>query len=668
MISRLVAAAQLQRHRLPLLFAGPLTAARETFAGVDPICLTLELPTPEGCVGVEQARKLIGQEISGAIIDTDSGVDPDTIGIVAGAVRAGGPVCFVVREPSSPPDSIYLQRFRQILRTDSRVMVVTPEPAAGITTSASSTAGLITGGEPATECQDHAITAVIKVVEGQRRRPTVLVADRGRGKSAALGIAAARLLARDPAPIYVTGYSRRSAEAVFRHAAMLAATPPEGLHWISPDQLLDQSVDCQLLLVDEAASLPVSVLERLIQQYPRMALATTVHGYEGSGRGFLLRFRKSLEHHTRGYRWITLREPVRWAANDPLERVINRLLVLDAEVPLLADGKHEVKASVQIETVDRQSLATDETLLREVFSLLVLSHYKTRPNDLQSMLDNTALTILLARQHDVVIGVALVVAEGGLAADLGNEIATGRRRPGGHVLPELLAITGLSSMVGLKALRIMRIVVHPHHRRSGVGSKLLNHVARLDGDFAGASFALSASLVRFWRRNGYQPLQIGRRQTKQGGSHSATLVRAMAGPAGKGLDAALTSLLANLPTRVGTTLSGLDAAIIRELAVDQPALMHAPDARVVAEVTDMVNAMRDPDSIAGSLTTATVHGTAMGWFTDPLPIIERILLHRDWKAVSGLPGNTGWRQGNQLLRDAFRIYLDHLQASGSNPE
>ena len=73
-------------------------------------------------------------------------------------------------------------------------------------------------GDCQTPEQAQAVEAIKKVATGHRRRPLVLTADRGRGKSAALGIAAAQLLTHGLKRIVVTGPSLASTEQVFQHA------------------------------------------------------------------------------------------------------------------------------------------------------------------------------------------------------------------------------------------------------------------------------------------------------------------------------------------------------------------------------------------------------------------------------------------------------------------
>jgi tRNA(Met) cytidine acetyltransferase len=182
-----------------------------------------------------------------------------------------------------------------------------------------------------------AIEAVEHVATGHRRRPLVLTSDRGRGKSAALGIGAAHLMRRGIERIIVTAPRPDSAEQLFRHASRLLpgarsgryslSTDEAHLVFVAPDELVQTHPPADLLLVDEAAAIPTPMLERMLAQYSRIVFSTTVHGYEGTGRGFAVRFQQVLDHQTPGWRALRLHQPIRWAAQDPLERFVFRALL-----------------------------------------------------------------------------------------------------------------------------------------------------------------------------------------------------------------------------------------------------------------------------------------------------------------------------------------------------
>ena len=165
-----------------------------------------------------------------------------------------------------------------------------------------------------------------------------------RGKSAALGIAAASLFKSGLDQIVVTGPSLLSTEQVFQHSAALLeeASLSRGilewqgrqLRFVAPDELTQamesEKVECDLMLVDEAATLPVPLLETLLRQHSRIVFSSTVHGYEGTGRGFAIRFRKVLDRITPKWRTLHLQQAIRWSERDPLEHLIFSSLLLDA--------------------------------------------------------------------------------------------------------------------------------------------------------------------------------------------------------------------------------------------------------------------------------------------------------------------------------------------------
>ncbi|MCZ7683652.1 MAG: hypothetical protein M5U28_34720 [Sandaracinaceae bacterium] len=119
------------------------------------------------------------------------------------------------------------------------------------------------------------------------------------------------------------------------------------------------------------------LLTQVVLRHPRarIAFATTARGYEGTGRGFVLRFLEWLKTLDRPLASHALSEPIRWAAGDPLERLVFDALLLDAE-PARLELDVDL-AGVRHARLERDALAGDERLLREVFGLLV--HAPTGP-------------------------------------------------------------------------------------------------------------------------------------------------------------------------------------------------------------------------------------------------------------------------------------------------
>ena len=99
------------------------------------------------------------------------------------------------------------------------------------------------------------------------------------------------------------------------------------------------------MLIDEAAAIPQPILLALLQRFPRVLLSTTTDGYEGTGQGFVLRFLRELSRRDPGWQRLTLDAPVRWTANDPLERWLYRSLLLDAQEPAV-DSDADISEAV----------------------------------------------------------------------------------------------------------------------------------------------------------------------------------------------------------------------------------------------------------------------------------------------------------------------------------
>ena len=518
-LRRLVASglcsARQRRHRLALLLAGSASWCRlaaEVCLAANPgqgVWLT-DGPGPDDRRPLAAGTRLLGEELDYLVYDAHAGFDPDGFGAATGALRGGGLLLLLTpplplwphlpdpqarRVTVAPfhPDQLshrFLSRLARILVTSAGLIRIEegvpipesppapwrlgPELAADPGRSARDLDRLCR-----TEDQRQAVAAILRAARGRARRPLVIVADRGRGKTAALGIAAGELLGGGMRRILVTAPRLSAVEPLFHHATTRRpeAQAAGQLRFQAPDALCQAPEPADLLLVDEAAAIPAPLLECLLQAYPRLVFATTIHGYEGTGRGFEVRFRHALERLTPDYRRIELQTPIRWAAADPVEALVAQALLLDANPAADARVMAAQPCNVEPLRFDRDALARDEATLSQLFGLLVLAHYQTRPLDLRHLLDGPNLQVHALRHSGQIVATALVAIEGGIAPDLATDIYQGHRRPQGHLLPQTLsAHAGLADAPTLRWARIVRLAVHPAVQGRGLGRRLLQWI------------------------------------------------------------------------------------------------------------------------------------------------------------------------------------------------
>jgi N-acetyltransferase 10 len=158
-------------------------------------------------------------------------------------------------------------------------------------------------------------------------------------------------------------------------------------------------------------------------------MASTINGYEGTGRSLSLKLLQQLREMSRPasalsmpttaandeasaskkgaggsgqlagtvartLKEINLTTPIRYGAGDPIEKWLNQLLCLDATLSVpskktLQGCPHP--STCELFSVNRDTLFSfhpaSEVFLQRMMSLYVASHYKNSPNDLQLMSD-----------------------------------------------------------------------------------------------------------------------------------------------------------------------------------------------------------------------------------------------------------------------------------------
>ncbi|WP_320837455.1 GNAT family N-acetyltransferase [Zhongshania sp.] len=522
-----------------------------------------------------------------------------------------------------------------------------------------------------TPSQTATLAAIKTVVTGRAKRPLVIRSDRGRGKTSVLGLAVAALFAsedNDCRRVLITAPSFAAVKGAFEHlAAVLPAAQwrddscfvgPCCFTFLAFDAALKNRDDWDLLLVDEAAALPVAGLRTLLLRYPRIVFSSTVHGYEGSGRGFDIRFKAILDAERPQWRRQNLDEPIRWAADDPLEHALNALFLLNAEPRPSDDNRDELTVRV----VDCEALCDDD-LLRQVFGLLVQAHYQTTPQDLQYLLDGDAVIIIASRGSSV-LGVCQLLPEGGFAEGLAAEVIKGRRRPAGHLAAQRLAHCSAESryLTG-QSWRINRIAVAADWRRQGLGRAMLTtaeHVARSRNiTYLSSSFAADPQVINFWLAQGFAPTYFGSRRDSASGLYSLIVVKGLSPQ----LEADAARLASQLNNDLRFSLASVYAGLSADLLIVLLASTRNPASLVPTSAVVVAKRYCDGELIfeqaAASLAQLCLVCDLRA-VSDADLAVARLLLGHNWTGIADQFGLTGKAEIELNLKRIFKQLISTL--------
>ncbi|KAI2620693.1 DUF699-domain-containing protein, partial [Hypomontagnella submonticulosa] len=377
-----------------------------------------------------------------------------------------------------------------------------------------------------TKDQAEALVTFVDAISAKTLRNTVsLTAARGRGKSAALGVAIAAAVSYGYSNIFVTSPSPENLGTLFEFVfkafdalnyqdhtdySIIQSTNPEfkkaivrvnifrnhrqTIQYIRPQDahVLGQA---ELVIIDEAAAIPLPLVRKLLGPYT-VFMASTISGYEGTGRSLSLKLIKQLKEQAatsvaqdgetrspRSLKEVTLTEPIRYGKGDAVEKWLNSLLCLDV-TPSKPKGNFPDPSECQLLHVNRDTLFSfhpvPERFLRQMVALFVTSHYKNSPDDIQLMSDAPA--------HELFVLTSSTIQENGLPEPLcviqialeGNiskqSVMAGLergQRAAGDLIPWLVSQQFQDDFASLSGARIVRIATHPDCVKMGYGSKAL---------------------------------------------------------------------------------------------------------------------------------------------------------------------------------------------------
>ncbi|GAA5886428.1 hypothetical protein JCM5296_001903 [Sporobolomyces johnsonii] len=397
--------------------------------------------------------------------------------------------------------------------------------------------------------QAKAILTFTDAITSKSLSQTVsLTAARGRGKSAALGLSIALAVLHSYSNIFVTSPSPENLKTLFEFIFkgfdklgweehldydIVQSTNPEWkgavvrvnifrqhrqtIQYIQPQDyhVLGQA---ELVVIDEAAAIPLPLVRSLLGPY-LVFMASTINGYEGTGRSLSLKLLQQLREMSRpssalsapsalggedgqkgsasgssstltavrSLKEIKLSTPIRYAPGDQIEKWLNSLLCLDATIAVpskktLQGCPHP--STCELYYVNRDTLFSyhpaSEVFLQRMMSLYVASHYKNSPNDLQLMSDAPGhhLFVLLPplKEGDNTLPDPLVVLQVALEGNISKQSVLDNlsrgKMAGGDLIPWTISQQYQDDdFASLSGARIVRVAVHPDYAKMGYGSR-----------------------------------------------------------------------------------------------------------------------------------------------------------------------------------------------------
>ncbi|OTA16078.1 methionine tRNA cytidine acetyltransferase [Xenorhabdus vietnamensis] len=540
-----------------------LTVSAHTSDAIDPI----------KSIDPTKAVSLLGREFLHGIFDATKGFNAEALAILAGTLKAGSWLVMRVpiwsQWPEQPDeDSLrwnelagttltpnFIRHIQQQILAFPEVLLwrqgiplqMPPLPQTG--------AWQMPDGTP-TANQQSILEELLQATRGV----WVITAPRGRGKSALAGM----LVRYWQGKCWLCAPAKITTEVIRRYSDISDLAEHKSLQQDPPFWAVDSLLkychaknggqknksDIDWLLIDEAAAIPMPQLTELIRHFPRVLLTSTVQGYEGTGRGFLLKFCAALpDCHIR-----ELKTPMRWAENEPLEAWLdNALLFNDRQ---LFDDKQSVydtclseersskaaflsekspsEEKLYFHPIHQSEWLQNSTLLRQFYGLLTSAHYRTSPLDLRRLMDGNGMTFLAAisrssEHKPQLIGALWMVNEGGLSQTLAHEIWAGRRRPRGNLVAQSLAAhSGFPQAATLRSQRVSRIAVQAQYRRRGIAQHLIiqqcREASKQKLDFISVSFGYAAELWAMWQKCGFQLVRMGTHREASSGCYTAMAV------------------------------------------------------------------------------------------------------------------------------------------------
>lgn len=525
----------------------------------------------------------------------------------------------------------------------------------------------------------------------------VVVANRGRGKSASVGIALSSMIAQSYLQttkftrVVVTAPELSNTQILFefirkglrlRHVKyrtikqdnLVTEVRLSGKFTVSyspPSEVLAET-KTNLVVVEEAAALPTEKIKAIIQISAKKVLISTIHGYEGTGRGFQYKIIHTLKRQKRiQFKIFSLITPIRYLRGDLIEQLLNETFLLDVELEF---------SEIKYQDINRELIILEEFnnpaflfskqgihRLRLLFGLLVYSHYRNQPNDLLLLADSGKHFLLgLFEKKDQnemnLIASSHLAKEGEVSEQEISRIAMGEFIPG-NLIPATAIRHFSAEFARTRGLRIVRIAVYPSLVDKGLGRLALEQILQkyASNDWIGVSFGATTKLVKFWKKFGFHPVHI--RPTKSPVSGEWNIVFIL--PLSSTTKTIINQASADFALQFIALLKQSLFAMRPELAIQIlkscfPVVGHTPNLTAAARLR-LANYLKGHLNFL--LAVDAMYELAVLHFVLAKPVklspsqemllISRVLTGRTWGQMLGKTG-LSWKSSQSLLKKAIK--------------
>jgi len=427
------------------------------------------------------------------------------------------------------------------------------------------------------------------------------------------------------------------------------------------------------------------MLYKIYNRFNKVIFSSTIHGYEGAGRGFSVRFlttiRKDPNVDLIEYEMI---EPIRYALNDPVEKWLFDTFLLDAEPAPLneEDLKNidEMNVKYYIPDLEEFFLKREEEL-REFVGIYVMAHYRNNPNDLGMMMDAPHHIIrMLKLPSNKIVNAVDMAEEGPIPVEIRRKLLSGLKLAGNIIPDRFIKHFKLLSFGDLKGIRIVRIATHPQVMNKGLGSYVLRKIEEeISGkgyDWIGAGFGASKELLNFWIKNNYIPIHISPDRNPISGEYTVIVIKPLSERAKKYILYAFNEFIIKLVNSLSSPYYDLEPTVaemllrkyfVKKNMVIKPNLTLVQKARLISYIMNEMTLETCMDAVKEVVSTyfydLSSNAPTLS-LKDKLLLISKILQSKNWRTTCkelGLDPVFAMKKTREIIKILVKHYYGSIE-------